>query len=922
LPIGATDVFVILRADFDPLMLSPGERIGTYEVVAFVGSGGMGEVYRAHDTRLGRVVALKILRDTLLQHPEPLARFRREAQLLASLNHPHIAVVYGLEESEHRLAIALEFVEGEGLEARLAGGPMPIAEVMMIGRQIAEGLEAAHERGIVHRDLKPANVRLTPEGRVKILDFGLAKALEQSSEGSTSSAATATVAQLATSAGMIVGTAAYMAPEQARGKAVDKRADIWAFGVLLFELVTGQRPFEGDTLGDTLAAVLTREVDLGKLPSATPDAIRTLLARCLERDVTLRLRDIGEARIVLSGAPSATSATAPLSRPARRGPGALVVLAATIVSLILGAAGHALWSTSRAIPDAEPLPMTLGIDAGINTPIAGAGWVGLNWVGSVAELSPDGRMFAFVARGPSGGRWQLYLRRFNDLTARPLAGTEDAYAPFFSPDGGSIGFFSGGRLLTLALNSGTVTPLAKVFEARGGTWSEDGTIVFAARPDGPLSRIAATGGEITQLTTLDTTAGETTHRWPQFLPDGRGLMFTAHGSTGAAKAGDVIVQSGTERRIIHRGALFGRYSRSGHLLYVNAGKLFATPFDINRLQETGPSVAVVDDIAFSPLNGTGQYSLSNAGTLTYRRARGANRMLLWMDPSGQTRPLRNVPTEYQEARISPDGNQLLLAINDGTQTDIWIYALARDAITRLTFYADNDWSPIWSADAQHVVYCSWQPDVGTFNLFLARADGSGEPKRLTTSTDRQNPVDWHPGGKYILFTEDSHVTGGDLMLLPIDVAAGGVKVGAPQPFLNTPANEVASEFSPDGKWVAYTSDESGRNEVYVRPFPSGAGRWQVSTEGAEWIKWRRDGQLYYGISDDVVMRVPYGIEGRTFRAERPQVWMRIPRGVVWVDPFDNSKGAIVIRSDDARTESVVLVTNFFELLRRRAQAAR
>jgi Tol biopolymer transport system component len=914
-------------------MLAAGTRIGRYEVIAFVGAGGMGEVYRARDIGLGRIVALKILPDTLLQHAESLARFRREAQLLASLNHPHIAGVYGLEEvpstpsgrsGQAVVAIALEFVDGEGLDARLARGSIPMDEIVRIGRQIAEGLEAAHERGIIHRDLKPANVRVTSDGKVKILDFGLAKAIEYEANSGTTSAASPTVAPLATTAGMIVGTVAYMAPEQARGKGVDKRADIWAFGVLLFEMISGQRLFEGETVSDTLAAVLTRDVDLARLPPTTPDALRTLLSRCLERDVTVRLRDIGEARIALSGAPPALTVTAvPTTHDRKHRHGAIMVLAAALGSLIVGAAAHALWSTSRAAQEEERAPLTLGIDAGTNTPIAGAGWVGLNWIGSVAVLSPDGRMFAFVARGASGGRWQLYLRRFDELAARPLAGTEDAYAPFFSPDGGSIGFFSGGRLLTLALGSGTVTPLANVFEARGGTWSEDGTIVFAPRPDGPLYRIAATGGEMTQFTTLDPGAGESTHRWPQFLPGGKSVMFTAHGLAGTAKAGDVIVQTGTERRAVHRGGLFGRYSRSGHLLYVNGGKLFAAAFDANRLQETGTSVAVVDDIAYSPLNGTAQYSISNAGTLAYRRARSANRMLLWMDRSGQVQPLRNVAAEYQEVRMSPDGTRVVLDISDGTQSDIWIYTLARDAITRLTFYADNDVSPIWSADERRIAYSSWQADVGTFNLFLMRADGSGEPQRLTTSKNRQNPIAWHPGGKYLLFSEDSHATGGDLMLLPIDVTASGeVKAGSPQPFLTTSANEVAGQFSPDGKWVAYTSDESGRNEVYVRPFPSGAGRWQVSTEGAEWIEWRRTGQLFYGISEDVVMRVPYLIDGATFIADKPQVWLRIPSGAIWVDPSADGNRAIVIRSEDARTESVVLMVNFFEHLRRKLQGGR
>jgi serine/threonine-protein kinase len=894
--------------------MKTGMRIGAYEVSAKLGEGGMGEVYRARDLTLDRDVALKVLPPTFASDHERLARFEREAKTLAALNHPHIAQIYGVERTETVNALVMEFVDGEDLAARIARGPIPIDEAIPIARQIAEALEAAHEKGIVHRDLKPANVKATAGGVVKVLDFGLAKAV-------ASEDVAATITSPATMKGVILGTAAYMAPEQARGKPIDKRADIWAFGVLLFEMLTGQRPFEGETVSDTLAAVLTREVDLARLPPTTPDAIRTLLSRCLQRDVTLRLRDIGEARIALSGASSAITATeATTTRIGVRRPRALLLLAAAMVAgLIIGAAGYALWSRSRA-PRNEFAQLTVGIDAGGDTAIAGVGWAGLNWVGPVSVLSPDGRMLLFIARGASGGRWQLYLRRLDELNARPLPGTEDAYAPFFSPDGASAGFFSGGRLLKIELSSGTVTPLATVEAARGGAWSEDGTIVFAPRPDGPLYRVAATGGTPEQATTLDSTTGETTHRWPQFLPGGGSLLFTAHGNVGVTRAGDVIVQPGTERRTVHRGGLFGRYSPSGHLLYVNGGKLFAAPFDASRLEVTAPGVPVADDIAYSLINGTAQYSLSNTGLLSYRRARSRNRLLQWMDPSGQAQPVRSVAAEYEEARISRDGTRLLLAINDGTQSDIWIYNLARDVISRLTFYADTDSSPIWSPDAHRIAYSSWQPDVGTFNLFLHRADGNGEPQRLTTTRNRQSPIDWHPGGHYILLSEERRDTGMDLMLLPIDVTAGGeVKTGPPQAFLATTANEVAGEFSPDGKWLAYTSDESGRNEVYVRPFPSGAGRWQVSTEGAEWVEWRSAGQLFYGRSEEVVMRVPYRIEGSTFIAEKPQVWMRIPAGVVWVDPLADGNRAIVIRSEDARTESVVLVVNFFEQLRRKTR---
>ena len=904
------------------MSLSPGTHIGPYEILAFIGAGGMGEVYRARDTRLARTVALKVLPDVLVPDPERLARFRREAQILASLNHPHIAAVYGLEESEGRLAIGLELVEGEGLDERLARGPVALDEAIGVMRQMAEGLEAAHERGIVHRDLKPANVRLTRDGTVKILDFGLAKAWEPAAPDAASSSNAPTLARHSTSAGTILGTAAYMAPEQARGLPVDKRADIWAYGVVCYELLSGRRPFEAATLSDTLAAVLTRDPDLGALPPATPAGIRTLLSRCLQRDVRARLRDIGEARIALAD-PSVLAGDSP--PPSGRGGDRWPVrrwLPIALLALGAGVAAGSLvpWSSSRAAAPSGEL-LTLGIDSGGDTPIAGVGWIGLNWVGPTAILSPDGQVLVFIARGPSGGRWQLHARRLDELKARPLTGTEGAYAPFFSPDGRSVGFFAGGQMQKVALDGGTVTPICPAEGARGGAWSEDGTIVFAPRPEGPLFRVSSDGGSPVPFTTLDAASGETTHRWPQFLPDGRAVIFTAHAEPG--RAGIVVAQSGDGRRIVlHRGGLMGRYAPSGHLLYLHEGKLFAAPFDTASLAVTGRAVPVVDEVAHSLVNGTAQYALSNTGLLTYRRDRSRNRVLEWMEPSGQLRPLRNVAAEYQEARFSPDGGRLLLVIGEGSQSDVWVYDIARDAMTRVTFHADNDWAPIWSPDGTRVVYASWRADVGTFNLFVQRASGGGEPQRLTTSRSGQMPIEWHPGGEQILFSEENAATGSDLMLLPVVTSDGAAGTGTPRPLLNSPSNEMAGEFSPDGTWLAYTSDRSGRNEVYVQPFPGPGGPWQVSTEGAEWVEWRPNGQLFYGRSEEVVMRVPYRTDGSTFIAEKPQLWMRIPPGVSWVDPSPDGTGAAAIRSEDARPESMVLVVNFFERLRRLAPAGR
>jgi serine/threonine-protein kinase len=514
----------------------------------------------------------------------------------------------------------------------------------------------------------------------------------------------------------------------------------------------------------------------------------------------------------------------------------------------------------------------------------------------------------------------LYLRRLDELNAAPIAGTEGAYAPFFSPDSRAIGFFSGGRLMKVGLDDGAVTAICAAEGARGGAWATDGTILFAPRPDGPLFRVSSNGGTPSPATMLDTASGEITHRWPQALPDGNTFLFTAHTGSNASGPGTIVAWSAADgrRTVVHSGGLYGRYVPSGHLLYLNEGTLFAAPFDLDRLRVTGVPVAVVDEVAHAVINGTAQFSVSDTGLLAYRRARSSRRLLQWMDLAGQFQPLRSVAADYQELRFSEDATRIALVVGEGAQSDVWVYDIARDTMSRLTFHPDNDWSPIWSPDGSHIAYASWRADTGTFNLFLHRTDGAGEPVRLTTSRNRQLPIEWHPGGRYLLFAEERPGTGQDLMLLPLEPAAGGWTAGTPQVLISTAANELAGEFSPDGQWLAYTSDESERSEVYVQPFPGPGGRWQVSSEGAEWVEWRSNDQLLYGRSEEVVMAVPYRVAGRTFMAGKPRLWMRIPPGVSWVDPAPDQTRAAVIRSEDPRRESMVLIVNFFDRLRRLA----
>jgi Tol biopolymer transport system component len=912
------------------MTLTTGTRLGPYAITAPLGAGGMGEVYRARDTKLGREVALKVLPESFAADPERVARMHREAQVLAALNHPNVAAIHGFEDSGDVHALVLEFVDGETLADRIARGPIPIQEALPIAKQIAEGLEAAHEQGIIHRDLKPANIKVRPDGAVKVLDFGLAKLAETTAEPVTSPTAlsmspTITSPALMSGVGVLLGTAAYMSPEQAKGKPADKRSDIWAFGCVLFEMLTGTRAFGGDEVSDVLASVLAREPDLALMPAGAPPSIRRMLRRCLEKDRRRRLADITDARLEIDEAQTPSSADAAAVSVGVRVAGwrrAVPWTATGILALAL-AVVLALWAPWRTVrPPAVPLRLSaeLGADASLVTRAAGA----------AAILSPDGQLLAFAAAQRRTS--QIYVRRLDQLQAAPLSGTEGAESPFFSPDGQWIGFFAGGKLKKVSVTGGAAVTLCDVPSGRGGAWAEDGTITFSPSnvAGASLWRVSSAGGKPEALTTL--AEREMTQRWPQVLPGGKAVLYMGASTTGGTyDDANLVVQplpTGT-RKVVVRGGHYGRYLPSGHLVYVHQGTLFAVPFDLDRLEATGQPVPVLEGVTSGGAGGA-QFAVSANGTLVYApgpSARG-DAPIHWMGRDGRATALRAISADWSEPHFDPTGRLLAMDINDGKQTDVWVYDWARDTLSRLTFDAGENRNPVWTPDGKRIVFSSNRADGSTPNLYWQRADGTGEVQRLTDSKKIQYAASWHPSGKFLAFTEPNAQSGADLMILPIEGdETSGWKPGKPTVFLSSPFIKSEPIFSPDGRWLAYFSNESGRNEVYVRPFPGPGGKWQISTGGGTFPTWSRTKhELLFGIVDQIMV-ASYSADGDSFRADKPRRWSETgylfrPRGKSWDLHPDGERLAAQASAPDNQTEDrqdkVVFVFNFFDELRRLA----
>jgi Tol biopolymer transport system component len=832
--------------------LSAGTKLGTYQVVAPIGAGGMGEVYQAHDTKLGRDVAIKVLPEAVAHDAERLARFQREAKTLASLNHPNIATIHGFEQSSGRSFLVMELVPGETLHGRVRReGAVPIEEALAVAKQIAEALEAAHEKGIIHRDLKPANVKVTPEGKVKVLDFGLAKAFadDTSTEDMGNSP---TLSRAATMQGVILGTAGYMSPEQARGRAVDKRTDIWAFGCVLYEILTGNQAFHGEDITEILASVVKSEPDWTALPPNISPSIRVLLQRCLRKDRRQRTPDAAILRIEIEDAIAAPKDAAVTSAaPSTKGWRERVAWAVAAGVLALTAIAFAIGFVLRA-PKA-PEAIRFFVSPPDTWTLMGAGTLTTGPI----SVSPDGHRIVFLAAS-ADGKSMLWVRSLDTLSAQALAGTEGALRPFWSPDSRFVGFFVGGKLKKIDVSGGPPITLCDSQEVLGGTWNHQGVIVFSPAQNSALQKVSAAGGVPTAATVLG--QGEAVgHRMPFFLPDGRHFLYRANKA--GERGGPVYVASldSSERKLLMNSDSSNVLYTQGHLLFLRETTLMAQPFDPQRLALTGEAFPIAEQIQTQGNPPAGVFSVSENGVLAYQTGSSLEGFkLTWFDRSGKQMGILGDPAIYGDLELAPDGKRASVSISEaGKGRNIWIYDVARSLKTRYTFDAAIDGPSIWSPDGSRVVFTSNRK--GHFDLYQNVSDGSGTEAPLLEDNFDKIPGSWSPDGRFILFTNAGGPTGTDLFVLPL---TGDRK---PVPFLNTQFNESYGRFSPDGRWVAYRSNESGVYEVYVAPFPGPGGKRQISTAGGNWPRWRGDGtEIFYFSLDNKVMVAAVNGKGSSF----------------------------------------------------------
>jgi serine/threonine protein kinase len=899
------------------MTIAPGTRLGPYEILRQIGAGGMGEVYRAKDTRLERTVAVKVLPPHLSASPESRQRFEREAKTISQLSHPHICALYDVGREGETEYLVMELLEGETLSDRLVKGPLPLEQTLRYGTEIADALDKAHRQGIVHRDLKPGNIMLTKSG-VKLLDFGLAKALPSPGgrgvgEGLTSLPTQANLTQ----EGTILGTIQYMAPEQLEGKEADARTDIFDFGSVLYEMATGRKAFSGTSQASLISAIMKEEsAPISTIQPMTPPVLDRVVKTCLAKDPDERWQTAHDVMLQLkwiAEGGSQTGLLAPVTvqhktreRVIWASAGfALAALAAAIVFWVLAGLSASPLSTPQPVkrvtiklPDTEPLALAKFGPLGIGRT-------------SVA-LSPDGSLLAYVAE--RNGKSQLFLRALSQFDAKPIPGSEGASSPFFSPDGRSLGFFSESKLKRVSVQGGEPVTLCEARMPHGGSWGPDDTIVFADSEGLSLSRVSASGGSKEVLPNKS----EDRAFYPQFLPGGKAVLYSINTQHNPDYGQTVALSLATgERRLVLEGGANPRYSASGHIVFARAGAILAAPFDLSRLEVTGPAVTLIEGIRTEEW-GAAQFAVSTEGTLVYVSGGPAwIGKLTWVDHQGVSKPFAAPAQAYGQVSLSPDGQRLAVQVT-GATSDVWIYELARGTFTRLTVEGSN-YRPLWTLDSKRIVYYRII-SPSQLQLVWQLADGSDSAEVLTTTRHTTTPGSWLPGGKLLAFQENSPETGFDLWTLPME---GDRK---PIAWLKTKFNEWGPVFSPDGKWIAYISDESGQYEVYVRPYPGPGGKRQISTGGGEEVLWSRDGHSLYYREGAKFISVAVQTQP-DFHADAPKVmfegpYLNVPGVSYDVAPDGQHFVMIEENQKQAPTTQLNLVLNWFEELKRRVPAGK
>jgi eukaryotic-like serine/threonine-protein kinase len=905
------------------MALSSGIRLGPYEILAPLGAGGMGEVYRARDTRLDRTVAVKILPAQFSADPIRKQRFDQEAKAISSLNHPHICALYDVGHQDGTDFLVMEYLEGETLALLLEKGPLPLAQVLNYGVEIADALDKAHRQAIVHRDLKPGNIMITKSG-AKLLDFGLAKAAMPLTSAATLTAAITRTTPV-TQQGTIVGTFQYMSPEQVEAKELDARSDIFSFGAVLYEMVTGLRAFPGKSQLSVASAILEKDPEpISTFQPLTPPALDRAIRRCLAKDPDDRwqtARDLFLELKWIAETGSQTGVPAPLvsdRKPRER----LAWIAAAVFAIALALVLVFLSRSSR------PVPASLTrFSADLGQEVIGTSWA------SGLTISPDASWLVFVSRSPDQTQ-RLFLHALDSPTASLLPGSENAQGPFFSPDGQWVAFFADGKLKKVGVLGGVPATLCDAPSTRGGSWGEDGNIIFAPSNRSPLFRVSSAGGNPQPMTELK---GEWTHRYPQLLPGAEAFLFTSCQTVDLETCAiEVQSVSSRQRKVLVRGGYYGRYLPSGHLLYLHEGVTFAAPMDLKRLELTGPASPVLEDVSSNVGTGVAQFDFARTGTLAYipGKALSPIRSISWLDAAGTLTPLRLAPRAYRAVRVSPDGTRLALVIAEASQTNVWVYEWARDRLSRLTFLDGNSEAPAWTPDSKHLVFYSDAKAPGP-GIYWIRADGAGEAQRLVEGSNPR-PRSFSPDGKWLAYDSPDAGPGPGLSTVRLDGSnSDQPKVGKPEAMPGLTGTERFAEFSPDGQWVAYITAKSGIPELYVQSFPGPGGRWLVSSEGSGSAVggfsayWSLNGrELFYTDSAGEIMAVNYAAKGGTFSVSPPRLWSptRVGPAIGYrgqnVDLAPDGKRFAVIlptgRDAELKPQThVVFLLNFFDELRRK-----